>query len=454
MTSAELAARNNSISRYVAAHIATARGSDCPQTVLHEAKRSLLNHIAAGLAGARDAEVEALLAGLLPAVGRGDVGLIGRKEHLAPLDAAFMNAIIANVLDYDDTHLRTVIHPAAPIASALFALAHVRTLSGPELLHAFAIAADIACRLGNAVSPWHYARGWHITATCGVVGAAAGCARLLGLDEGRTLAALGGATAQACGLVETLGTGAKSLGVGTAARAGLLAALAAERGLSGPTSPLEGARGFLAVMGENASADELTDGLGLRWESALNTYKPYPCGIVLHPVIDACLALRDERGFASDAIQRITIRGHPLLRQRTDRGDVSTGREAQVAIRHTVGVSLTRGRAGLAEYTDSAVCDPAVRAVGARVTIEDDAAMGPDAATVTLHLADGRTLAHHVTHARGSLGRPLADAEIEAKAQDAAQASGLAINVAELARAFWSLDTSADVRPVFALSTL
>ena len=423
--------------------VAAAHWRDLPDSVMHEAKRSLLNHFAAAFAGCRDGTFERLLAVLAPLSGPARASLIGRSERLGLLDAAFMNAVIANVLDFCDTHLETVIHPSAPIAPAVFALAEQRPVSGRQLLHAFAIGVDVACRIGNSISPQHYARGWHITGTCGVLGAALATGKLIGLDRRGLTSALGGAATQASGLVEMLGFDAKSLNVGNAARNGLLAALLAEQGFTGPDRPLEGRRGFLAVLGHNADTARITDGLGHRSELAHNTYKPYPCGVVLHPVIDACLELRARAGFDSERIARVVVRGNPLLKARTDR-QVTTGREAQVCLSHTVAVALLEGRAGLAEYTDACVNDPRIRTFGARVAIEEDAAIPVEAAQVATILGDGTQAIAHVAHARGSLARPLSDRELEEKLRGLAAPHLARPQIECLIDAIWSLDRLED----------
>ena len=182
-------------------------------------------------------------------------------------------------------------------------------------------------------------------------GSGGGAGKLLGLDADAADWALGGAATQAAGLVETLGFDAKSLNVGNAARGGLLAALLGETGIcrAGTTD-----RGAARLSRGHESRLPMSPPSSTVWadtyEISLNTYKLYPCGIVLHPVIDACLELRDRPGVRADAIERVIVRGHPLLRQRTDRPRVTTGREAQVCLRHTVGVSLIDGAAGVAQY--------------------------------------------------------------------------------------------------------
>lgn len=440
------------VSRTLARFLAETRPDHLPQEVMHEAKRALLNILATGLAGFADPVATRALDVLRPFAGAPQAHLIGRVERTDALTAAFLNAAAANVFDFDDTHPGTVIHPTAPVAPALLAFAETRRVSGRDLLAALALGIEVECRIGNAVSPGHYARGWHITATCGVFGAAAAVGLCLKLGAVRMLWALGNASALSSGLVETLGTMAKSLGVGGAARSGVLAALGAEAGIEGPDMPLEGPRGFLAVMGgQEPRLEEITQGLGTRWEVLRNTYKPYPCGIVLHPVIDACLALRAMPGFALEGIDRVVVRSHPLLRQRTDRPDVTNGREAQVSVQHCVAVVLLEGAAGLAQFSDKAVADPAVLDLRRKVRVED-ADMPVEAAQVSLAFAGGRTLSEHVPYARGSEKRPLSDEDLTEKLRVLAAYGGSGCDADALASAVWSLDRAADAGPLMALA--
>ncbi len=170
-----------------------------PQGLRHEAKRSLLNFVGGAIGVANTAPIDMAMRVLLPLSGIERVTVLGRGEMLDPLGASFINAVSANLLDYDDTHLRTVIHPTAPVAPAALALAEQRGLSGAAMLHAFLLGAEVECRIGNAVSPGHYARGWHITSTCGVFGAAVASAKLLGLDARQTCDAIGIAASQSAG---------------------------------------------------------------------------------------------------------------------------------------------------------------------------------------------------------------------------------------------------------------
>jgi 2-methylcitrate dehydratase PrpD len=424
--------------------VAGSRWRDIPPAVRREGVRGLLNYVGCALGGNGDEAIGLAIRVLAPMFGPPQAGIVGRTERCDMLNAAFLNAASANVLEYDDTHLPTVMHPAAPVAPGLFALAGLRPVSGRELLQAFILGVEISCRVGLCVMPTHYRRGWHITATCGIFGAAAACARLLRLDAQRTAWALGHAATQSASLVESIGSMAKSLGVGNAARNGLAAALFAEGGFSGPESPIEGRYGFAAVTSDSADLARIASGIGQRWEVLNNAYKPYPCGVVLFPVIDACLELRARLAPETEAIDRVVVRGHPLMRERTDRPNVETGRDARVSLQHTVAAAFLFGAAGLAQYEDDCVADPAVRALRARVVFEEDRGAPVESATVTLHLADGTEQSEHIRHGRGTPGRPMSDAELDSKVRELAAYGASFVDAAGLIAAVRGIEGEAD----------
>lgn len=449
----------DTLSHRLAAFVAETPSAAIPAAVRHDARRAILNSFAAGLAGCRDEAIEAMLAVVAPETGPKSAHVIGRSEKLGMLDAAWINAAIANVLDFDDTHQPTIIHPTSPILPALLAYAEQRSaagkpVSGAALIDAFILGVEVCCRVGNAMSPGHYNRGWHITGTCGVLGAAAGVARLLKLDAERVRWALANAATQASGLVETLGFNSKSLNPANAARNGMLAALLAGRGLSGPARPIEGQRGLFAVMSDQTDLSRLTDQLGETWELSQNALKPYPCGVVLHPVIDTCLDLRASGSMPKlEEVVEIVVRGNSLLKARADR-QVTTGREAQVCLSHTVAVALLFGKAGPQEYTDTLVNDPRVRAVGNKVVMQVDDSVPVEAAGVTVVTRSGRLAETYVPHARGSLGRPLTDLEVEEKLRAMAAANAPSIDCERLIAAAWALDTEASAARIMVYTTL
>lgn len=420
-----------------------------PEALRAAGRRSLLNMVGTAIGGSNEAAIEKLVA-LLPAFsGPQTASIIGRTERADMLWAAYINAASANIFDYDDTHIPTVIHPSAPVAPAVLALAETmaaegRPVSGQALVEAFILGAEVTCRLGNALHPVHYARGWHITSTCGAFGAALAAGKLLQLSPSQLVDALGHALAQAAGSVETLGTMSKSLSVGQAARAGLMSALLAAKGYTGPDAPLEGLRGFLALHADNPDLSALTGELGSRWEILKNTFKPYPCGVVLNPVIEACLQLHAEDDIDADAIVSITLTGHPLLRQRTDRPDVSTGRLAQVSAQHAVAVSLLWGRADLDAFSDHAVRDAKLKALARKLTFLDDPSFTFEAAEVCLLLEGGRKLVRKIEAAKGGLDHPMTNADLAAKFRAQIGWRGIELDSNALIASLETIENAAD----------
>jgi 2-methylcitrate dehydratase PrpD len=410
----------------------------------HEAKRSILNFFATALGSAYDPAVTVALSVLAPFSGGPTSAIIGRTERVDASCAAFLNAVSANLLDYDDTHLQTVIHPAAPVAAPLFALAEARGKSGREVLTAFILGVEVECRAGNAVSPGHYARGWHITATCGVLGSAAACAKLLGLASEEIAHAIGIAASESAGLVENLASGAKNVGVGNAARNGLFAALLAQRGYTAAPRSIEGTLGWARAMGDEPKLEALTGGLGKSWELAKNTYKPYPAGIVFHAVIDACLSLRLRLGGDTSGIVSVTVQGSRLLLARGDRA-VSNERDARVSIHHSAAVALLTGAAGVREFSAPVVFQPDVAAMRQKVHAELDEALPDGAARVTIRTAQGEVLTDTVMAARGSLQHPLSDAALEAKLRDCGCSNRAGWDAEKIISEVWRLDALSGV---------
>jgi 2-methylcitrate dehydratase PrpD len=438
-------------SEVFAAFVTASLWSDIGARVRHEAKRSLLNFFGCALGAARSEPVEAAVGVLLPFSGRSQATLIGRTERLDMLSASFVNAAGGNLFDYDDTHLRTVIHPTAPVAPPALALAEASGYSGAAVLHALILGIEVECRLGNGVSPGHYARGWHITATCGVFGAAAASAKLLGLSPVEVAHALGIAASQSAGLVENLPSAAKNVGVGNAARNGLFAALMAQAGYDAAPSAIDGSLGWARASGDAPDVAGMVDGLGRDWEVLNNTYKPYPSGIVFHAITDACLMLRREHEFDARSIAMVVVSGDALLLARGDR-EVRNERDARVSIHHTAAVALLFGTAGLREYSADIVTNADVRELRSRVRAELAADLPRGAARVSVTLQDGRVISAAVLDPHGSAAHPLSDDQIETKVRELAEQGSPDCDVSAIIDAIWHLDAAGDVHRLMGLA--
>jgi len=424
---------------------------DLKPEVTHQAKRSLMNFFAAALTGCRDRTIEIALQTLADFSGGKQATVVGRSERVDALSAAFLNAASANVLDFCDTHVPTAIHPTAPVVPALLALAELTRVSGRDLLLALVLGHEVECRIGIAMSPSHYQRGWHITSTCGVFGAAVGAGKLLGLSAQQMIFALGAAATQSGGLCECLGTPAKSVSVGNAARNGLLSALLAAKNFDGPAEPLTGAQGYYHALNEMPDLSSLTQNLGETWEILGTAYKPYPCGFVIHPVLDCVLDWRSANPAA--VVGKVIVAGNPLLAARADRPDISTGREAQVSTQHAVAAALVTGKAGVDEFTDACVNDPKVLALRGKVTVLRDEAFPTTSAAVEIATADGKVHKVAQAAARGSADNPMSDRDLEDKLRTAAANAIAGRDIEPLIGAIWQLDAREDISGLALLST-
>lgn len=432
------------LARFVVEH----RYADVPEQVRHEAARSFLNWVGCAVGGSRHETVERALAALAEFSGPPQATVLGRGDRLDVMSAALMNGITSHTFDFDDTHLKTVIHPSAPVASAILALSERSPIKGADFVHAFILGVEAECRIGSSVYPAHYDIGWHITGTAGIFGVAAAAGRLLGLTEQQMTWAFGIAATQSSGLREMFGTMSKPFHPGNAARNGLLAALLAQRNFTSSDRSIEAKRGFAHVLSSEFKPAEITEGLGETWEIALNTYKPFACGIVIHPVIDGCIQLRNERKLKAEDIEGIVLKVHPLVLELTGKKTPQTGLEGKFSVYHSAAVAIIHGAAGEAQYSDACVRDPAVIALRGRVTAVADAEVHEDQSHVAIKLRSGGTLEKFIEHAIGSLERPMSDGGLEAKFRTLAGGILARSETEKLIQLCWDVEKLADVGEV------
>src|SRR5260221_8256133 len=402
------------VTQILAKFVATHPSRGWSDAVDHEAHRTFMNWVGCAVGAARHESAEATLAAVKMLQPAPQSSVLGREERVDMASAALANGITSHTFDFDDTHLKTIIHPAGPVASALLALAEVRGSSGREVIDALVLGIDVSCRVGNCIYPEHYDGGWHITGSTGMLGAAAGCARLLDLDEQRTAMALGIAASQPIGMREQFGTMPKPFHPGGAARAGLTSALLAANGFTASARAIEAPRGFAQVVSPKYDWNEITGELGKRFEISFNTYKPFACGIVIHPTIDAATQLR-ANGVAAADVERVELRVHPLVLELTGKKEPHDGLQGKFSVYHGFAAGLIFGRAGEGEYDDAIVRREDVVALLRKVEAIVDEKIREESADVTAVLRDGRRVRVVVEHAFGSLERPLSDAGLEFK---------------------------------------
>ncbi len=364
---------------------------------------------------------------------------IGGGQTMSAAEAAFVNGVLAHSLDYDDTHLPSILHPSASVVPASLAVAEWQGVPGAALIDAVAVGLEVTVRLGmggydsRARQSVYFERGQHATSICGAVGSAAAAARLLGADADGIAHTMGIACSMGSGIIEANRAGGtvKRLHCGWAARAGVTAAQLAARGITGPPTAVEGRFGlFQAFLGDQADFEAVTADLGERWEADNIFYKPYPANHFTHTGIDAAIALR-SRGVGPDDIATATLEvapptvrtiGEPIEAKRKP----ESGYYAQFSGPYTVAAGLIGGNGlgvGLADFTDELACDPTRRELMARIDVVGDPrlmAIYPCQlpARLTVTTASGHALVEERLTNRGGPDQPLSDGELATKFAD------------------------------------
>ncbi|MEM9683558.1 MAG: MmgE/PrpD family protein, partial [Pseudomonadota bacterium] len=327
----------------------------------------------------------------------------------------------------------------------LLALADRGGVSGETLVLAYAAGFEAGVRAGQA-APGHHNGGWHLTGTLGSIGAGAAAAKMLSLDPDRFVHALGIATTQAAGMQQNRGTMCKSFHAVKAGANGLLAGLLAEQGFDSSGEILEGKRGFCRIYSDVAEPERILEELGDRWEIARNGHKPYACGIVLHPAIDAMIELGTTTEAAPEDVASIEVRVHPHAVTITGVVEPTTGLQSKFSIYHSAAVAFVARAAGIQQYSDARAVAPEIVALRRKVEVIQDEGLEKDQARGTVVLASGERHETVVEHATGTIDNPMTDSAIEAKfLANAIPAIGeeRARRACDL---MWKIETVGDVR--------
>lgn len=437
------------LTRGMAALTSALRLTDIEPAAAAWAKLAITDLVACGLAGA-DEPVGAMLQAALPP-SAGDAFVFGARERRGLLDAAQINGAAAHALDFDDCSIVLDGHPSVPVVPALLALGDTIDASGAELLTAYVAGIEAMLRLGRLSNPAHIDRGWHPTATLGIIGCAVACARLLRLDPERTARAISIAASSASGLRANSGTMTKPLHAAMANRNGLQAAWLAAHGMTANPAALEHAMGYLsAYNGAPArDADAAFDDWTTRWlvlEPGI-AIKQYPCCAFIHCAIDAAASLREERRFRPQDIEAVRVHLHRRRLRNIDRPRPADGLDARFSTQYLTARGLVHGTVTLGDFEPETMGDPRVQALMGRVEIVahdlDDLSFG----RVEITLRDGT---RHEAGASVSMGRgpadPMDEARFRAKFDDCAGRSLPAAARDEVFAALQSLERRDSIR--------
>lgn len=433
---------------------ANVRLEDLPPEVVHQTKRVVLDYIAATLVGTTSGAAQVLQRYVAETERPGPSTVIGTSLKVSPPSAALVNGTATHGLEVDDGYTPGSTHPGGPVVSAVLALAEARRSTAQDVLLATAVGLELTCRIGGAGHPATWRRGFHNTPINGVFGAAAAATRLLGGTRTDLANALGLAGSHAGGLFEFLHGGGevKRLHPGKAARDGIVSAELAVRGLTGPTTVLEGPSGyFRAFAGNEYDAEHLVGDLGGTWRMLDMYVKPYPCCRHLHGPIDAILALRAEGEIDPEAVKSVRVETFTAAARHNSR-EIDEFIGAQMSIPYAVAITLLYGVPALEHFEATVRQDPRVRRIvdvvevqEAEDCVRDFPAMRP--ARVTLRVGGGERVLR-IDQPYGERSNPVQDSDLEAKLHRLAGPVVGIDRTEQIVAAVWAFD---DPSRIFAL---
>lgn len=406
----------------VVRHVTDTGFADLPDEVIASTKNYLIDFLGIAIAGSKAAGIQGVMEQVSEWGGSPQSTVIVYGAKLPAPHAALVNGMMAHALDFDDTHDESCLHATTPvIAAALAAAESIGGISGKDLIAAVAIGTDIGCRLAAAVRHSPAATGWHTTATYGVFSASAAVGKLLKLDEEKMWNAFGLAYSQAAGNVQSVFDGAlsKRLQAGLAAKAGVLSAHLAARGVTGPKRFLTGEYGFYNVY-ERGDWDiqRLTVGIGRTFEVTSLSMKPYPCCRRMHACVDVALELARKHHVKPEDVASIRVQTiketHLSLVEKAQRHP-RTVVDAQFSIPYVVATAILRGDVGIEHFSEEAIQDPEVTRLAEKVqgdVIQQQPDQGEHPARVDITLRDGSVVSGYQPYPKGHPRNPLSREEV------------------------------------------
>jgi 2-methylcitrate dehydratase PrpD len=457
------AAKDASLTAEVAAFIVKTRAADIPKEVAYLGKRSVLDGIGLALAGAASetGEITRKYLRALGFVGEGGGTVIGSDLNVPPRFAAFANGISIHADDYDDTQLAVLkdrvygllTHPTAPALPPALAIAERDRRSGADLMLAYQVGVEVECKVAEAIHPRHYQTGFHSTATCGSIGAAAAAAKLLGLDREATRRALAIGATQAGGLRENFGTMTKPFHAGRAAENGVVAAEIAALGFTASPTALEADRGFFRAAGGGFNPEMISGHLGKPWtfHSPGVSIKPHPSGSLTHPGMAVMMELIAKHDIRPQQVKRVAVGTNHNMPNALIHHRPKNELQAKFSMEFCMAILLLERKAGLEQFTDKIVNRADVQAMIEKVEFgvhPEAEAAGFDKMTtiIEIELADGRVVKGQADFGKGSPANPMTDEELAEKFRQCAAWGGLdAAKTKAILDLVWKIEALKDV---------
>ncbi len=425
---------------------------DLSPAAIHEAKRAVLDWLGCALAGSQHPTPQILISTFKELGSFSAATVFGQRGlKLSLLDASVANGQMGHVLDFDDTHLGGVIlHTSTATLPALLALGEKRQSTGKDLIVSLVAAFEAGIRTGQAM-PRHHHGGWHLTGTLGTVAATAGSARLLGLDAKKTIYALGIGCTQAAGMQQNRGSDCKSLHAGKSAYHGVLAASLAANGFNSSQEILDGNLGFVRIYSSTQNLSALTQDLGKSWLITGNGYKPYACGVVLHPLIDAAIKAAAAGKIPVSDVASLEMTVHPDVIRITGVDTPGSGLMSKFSANHAAAVAYIDQAGGVLQFSNERAQDPSVQAMRKLIQIKGSSELRLDQATAKVTTKSGKVFEATIDHATGTVANPMSDKDLENKFMGNATKALGAEQARKVIEMVWSLDQVGDVSKLVAL---
>ena len=388
-----------------------------PPEVITEAKYGILDTLGVALVGTTEEATQMLLRSSTSAQGAGSATILGSRTTATPTVAALINAYAAHLLDYDDTQHNSVTHMSAPVVAAALACAETQHRSGKDLITAYVAGFEVGCWLGRAggFSTHLLKQGFVASGVLGVISAATAAAKVMRLDALQTKRSLGIAAGHAAGITLSFGTMAKAQNLGNASQNGVLSALLAREGFTGPENIFDGERNLFTLYGGHTDADELFRNLGQHFEMNSNTRKIFACAGWRNPIIEASILLAQKHALKPADVKKMEVRACMDVKHLPNYPEPHMGLEGKFSAQYAAAVALTDLAGGVAQFTDQRVADPALAALTRKVTLVYDETLGPFQIRVTIHTNDGRELSHFIPIQKGKHSNPMTWDELATK---------------------------------------
>jgi 2-methylcitrate dehydratase PrpD len=413
---------------------------------IHEAKRATLDWLGCALIGSKHPTSINLVKTLHSIGSYPAVRVIGHPSlKMSLLDSPVVNGQMGHILDFDDTHLGGVIlHTSTATLPALLAIGEQNKLNGKILITSLVAAFEGGIRTGQAM-PNHHRGGWHLTGTLGTVASSIGASRMLGLDQQKTLMSLGLGCTQAAGMQQNRGSDCKSIHAGKSAYHGVFAATLAANGLNSSPEILEGNLGFTRIYSTTQNLDAVTKDLGKEWIITGNGYKPYSCGVVLHPLIDASIELSQQSQIPWSEIANFEVMVHPDVIRITGVDQPGSGLMSKFSANHAAAVSYIDRAGGVPQFSNEKSQDASVISLRKIVTIQSSSNLQLDQAKAGITTKSGARFESNIEHAKGTFQNPLSDADIELKFLQNAQACISKDQAKRIIDMVWNLEKLSDI---------